>query len=139
MLAYLIITAAIAFWLGIKCSRLLSAALNKHYARAFYVPRTAIRVSAIGDCEVTTVAICKAQKEYETAYVQLYGYCTLTLEFDVITFKAQAESTRLCLHDFAMLMPESVRYDPLTSRAKLLYRLPRALTVNEVLHIWFFN
>lgn len=139
MLAYLIIAAAVAFWLGVKSSRLLSSALNKHYARAFYISRLTIRVSDIGDCNLTTVAISTTDKEHQTAWVDLYGYFMLNLDVDLVALGATPELTRLCLHDFAMVMPDTVKHDPVSGRTKLLYRLPRQLTVGEVLHIWFFN
>lgn len=139
MLAYLIIVAVVAFWLGIKASRLLSAALNKHYSVAFYIPRTTLTASIIGDDALTAGVLPKGSNECDTAYIQLYGFATITLELDAYSLRADLIRTRLCLHDFAMLLPDEVRHDAISGRTRALYRLPRKLLPGQRLKVWFFN
>lgn len=140
MLAYVTLAAAIAFWLGIKASRFLSATLNKHYASSFYVPRNVIQMSEIGDCEITTVAISKDEEiECETVYLTAYGFNTICLELDCVALKAEMIQTRFCLHDFAILMPFKVSYDEITGRHCAMYRLPKELRPGQSVRVWFFN
>ncbi len=140
MLAYVILAAAIAFWLGIKASRFLSATLNKHYASSFYVPRNVLQMSTIGDCDITTVAISKDEAiECETVYLTAYGFDTICLELDAVALKADMIQTRFCLHDFAILMPFKVSFDAATGRHRALYRLPRELRPGQSVRVWFFN
>lgn len=140
MLAYVTLAAAIAFWLGIKASRFLSASLNKHYASSFYVPRNVIQMSEIGDCEITTVAISKDEDiDCETVYLTAYGFNTICLELDSNALKAEMIQTRFCLHDFAILMPFKVSYDEVTGRHRAMYRLPKELRPGQSVRVWFFN
>lgn len=140
MYAYIVIASAVAFWMGIKVSRLLSVTLNKHYARSFYVPRTIIQLSVIGDYEGTGVAIAKHNEDdCEVVHIEAYGFDMVMLSIDAQSLRADAPKTLMCLHDFAVMSPMRVRFDEDSGKTKIFYQLPRKLSDGQKLRVWFFN
>lgn len=140
MLAYLTLTAVVAFWFGIKAAKLVFVVLNKHYSVSFYVPKTTIRFSDIGDFETITIANFKTEElQCETARISAYGFSSVTLELDTVSNGADIEKTRLCVYDVAMLSPVSCHHDALTGRSRARYKLPRQLMAGQTVKVWFFN
>lgn len=140
MLAYLTLTAAIAFWVGIKVAKQLFVALNKHYSVSFYVPRVAVKFSDIGDFETIAVANLKTEEpQSETVILTAYGAQNITLELDTVSHHADIAKTRLCIYDFALLLPVATSHDEVSGRSKARYKLPRALQPGQTINVWFFN